>query len=132
MPFSMMCSSYLLKNGLTITRKKGNLTTSFTNIIFRMTPEKRLDQLEPVMADMLQKQDLLARKQEQIYQQNRELAKMHFDLVISQSQLSIRLEKVEADVVQLKTDVAQLKTDVAEVNSKLDLVLTLLRNQNGH
>jgi uncharacterized coiled-coil DUF342 family protein len=66
-----------------------------------MTPDQRLDQLEPMIADILEKQDNLSR-------QNKALVQMHFDLVMSQ--------------VQIKDDIGKVKNDIGQINNRLDQI----------
>jgi chromosome segregation ATPase len=83
-----------------------------------MTPEKRLDQLEPLMAEMLQKQD-------NYLGQIRFLAMNILDLAGKQSQTNIRLDKIES-----RLDKIESRLDNSD--AKLDLILNILRSKNGH
>ncbi len=104
-----------------------------------MTPEKRLDQLELIMAEMLQKQD-------KYFGQIQFLGMNILDLAGRQSLITNRLDKIETrldkietrlDKIETRLDKIETRLDKIEtrldgVDTKLDMVLTILRSKNGH
>ena len=109
-----------------------------------MSADERLNQLEPVMAEMIinqhhfaEQQDKFAVNQDLLKSQNRELARMIFDVVVAQSDANLEiksikteLSEVKADVNELKADVNELKTKMTDLDTKVDMILSILRNKN--
>ncbi|MCY7357567.1 MAG: hypothetical protein LH609_08865 [Rudanella sp.] len=93
-----------------------------------MTPEKRLNQLEPVVAEVSAQLD-------RVTAQNRTLVivvTQNTEAIITQSD---NIQFLLHEVADLKTEVADLKTEVSrrfdEVNAKVDLILQILQSGNG-
>ncbi len=110
-----------------------------------MTPEKRLNQLEPLVAEISAQLD-------RVTAQNRQIVLVVTQLVESVAQQSDTIHFLLREQIQIKTDVAELKTDVAELKTdvsdlkidisdlktgqislsqKVDLILQLLQSGNG-
>lgn len=100
-----------------------------------MTPEKRLNQLEPVVAEMVAQLD-------RVTAQNRALAigvSQNTEAIIAHSDtirfLLHEVADLKTEVADLKTEVVDLKTEVNRrfdaVESKVDLILTILQSGNG-
>jgi copper chaperone CopZ len=107
-----------------------------------MTPEKRLDQLEPVVAEVLAQLD-------RVTAQNRSLAiatHQNTQAIISQSdniQFLLReVAEVKAQVTEVKAEVAEIKVNAAAFetkiiqrfdsqDAKMDLILKILQSGNG-
>jgi peptidoglycan hydrolase CwlO-like protein len=67
-----------------------------------MTPNRRLDQLEPLMADALQKIDRLIEGQGQ--------------LVEVTTSIKAELDEVKGDLVEVKSDLTEVKGDLVSLN----------------
>ena len=112
-----------------------------------MTPDRRLDQLEPLMADSLQKIDRLIEGQGQILevatraeQKADTTAKGVADLTIStqkqfdelragQEQLRARQEQLGASQEDLKAGQEQLRIGQDQLRTGQDLILQILREK---
>ena len=93
-----------------------------------MTPEKRLNQLEPVVAEMVAQLD-------RVTAQNRTLVivvTQNTEAIVTQSD---NIQFLLHEVADLKTEVVDLKTEINRrfdaVESKVDLILTILQSGNG-
>lgn len=93
-----------------------------------MTPEKRLNQLEPVVAEMVTQLD-------RVTAQNRTLVivvTQNTEAIVTQSD---NIQFLLHEVAELKTEVGDLKTEINRrfdaVESKVDLILTILQSGNG-
>lgn len=93
-----------------------------------MTPEKRLNQLEPVVAEMVAQLD-------RVTAQNRTLVivvTQNTEAIVTQSD---NIQFLLHEVAELKTEVGDLKTEINRrfdaVESKVDLILTILQSGNG-
>ncbi len=93
-----------------------------------MTPEKRLDQLEPIVAEVLAQLD-------RVTAQNRKLTigvSQNTEAIIMQSD---NIQFLLREVGDLKTEVGDLKIDVNHrfdaMDSKVDLILKILQSGNG-
>ena len=100
-----------------------------------MTPEKRLNQLEPVVAEMVAQLD-------RVTAQNRTLVivvTQNTEAIVTQSDniqfLLHEVAELKTEVGDLKTEVGDLKTEINRrfdaVESKVDLILTILQSGNG-
>lgn len=93
-----------------------------------MTPEKRLNQLEPVVAEMVTQLD-------RVTAQNRTLVivvTQNTEAIVTQSD---NIQFLLHEVAEMKTEVGDLKTEINRrfdaVESKVDLILTILQSGNG-
>ena len=95
-----------------------------------MTPDRRLDQLEPLMADSLQKIDRLIEGQGQIIEvavradTNAETAARgvaNLTITVQQGFANVQGDTVEikGDVVELKGDTVEIKSDVVELKGNV-------------
>jgi outer membrane murein-binding lipoprotein Lpp len=80
-----------------------------------MTEKERLDQIEPVIAD-------IARKQDQMLGQMVIIVDHVTANTVEISRLSKRVGNLETDVGTLKSDVAVLKSDMAVVKSDVSSI----------
>ncbi len=124
-----------------------------------MTPEKRLNQLEPVVAEVLAQMDRVTAQNRQIIttviQNSDDIQFLLRETSVIKQDVSdlkegqIRLEQdvsglkqdvsglkqdvsgLKQDVSGLKQDVSGLKQGMSELGQKLDLVLQLLKSGNG-
>jgi outer membrane murein-binding lipoprotein Lpp len=80
-----------------------------------MTEKERLDQIEPVIAD-------IARKQDQMLGQMVIIVDHVTANTVEISRLSKRVGNLETDVGTLKSDVAVLKSDVSVLKSDMAVV----------
>jgi predicted S18 family serine protease len=81
-----------------------------------MDANDRLDQLEPVISEMLRKQDNLAA-------QNQALAKMFFELATAQAEMKAEMNKEQA-ATNAKID--RLAKDTADQFDKLTAVISAI------
>ncbi len=108
-----------------------------------MNPNQRLDQLESLMVDMLKKQDELALKSDYHTAQIKALAALIIDVNVSLTvhkmdtdkkfeRIDKQFEQVEKRFEQVDKRFEQVDKQLAEHGSKLDLILSILQNRNGH
>ncbi len=91
------------------------------------SPEERLNQIEPVIGEILVKQDQLAAQVSQLSTQVRQQNASLLNQLTDQGQ---RIDKLENGLGELKAEVSELRTEVnqgfALVNSRLTDLFTLL------
>lgn len=80
-----------------------------------MTPDRRLDQLEPVVAEVLQNTDRLVEGQGRLVNLT---TKTQADV----DQIKTDVSQVRTDVEQVRTDVGQVKADVEQVRADVEQV----------
>ena len=92
-----------------------------------LTPDKRLDQLEPIIGEFAAQLDLHTA---QLRRANTGIV-MLIETTTNQSdnitfllrgqlEHKERLAEIKTDIAELKTDVVELKADVAKINDRLD------------
>ena len=117
-----------------------------------MTPEKRLNQLEPIMAEVSAQVDRVTAQNRQLIttvtQQSddiqfllRETSVIKQDVqfllretsVIKQdvSETKVDVSEMKVDISELKKGQSRLEQDVSGLNQKIDLILQLLKSGNG-
>ena len=102
-----------------------------------MTPQERLDQLEPLLAEVLAKQDENSAKIERVSAQVRQLILTTVDaatnqsdniqfLLSEQADLKDRVTRLDAEIALLKAEIASLKAEIVslknETNQRLDRI----------
>ena len=98
-----------------------------------MTPDKRLDQIEPVMADVLQKVDRLVEGQGQIIEvvtradQNANIAAKGVASLTVATQKQFEVLKVGQD--ELRANQEQLRANQEEFKANQELILQILREK---
>ncbi len=81
-----------------------------------MTPQKRLDQIEPLFAEMLAKQDETSAKVERVSAQVRQLTLTVVEVSTVQGD---NIQFLLREQAELKTELTQLKAEMAELNVKI-------------
>lgn len=95
-----------------------------------MTPDRRLDQLEPLIADVLQKVDRLVEGQGQVLEvsvradQNAEVAARGVANLTVETQKGF--SDVQQDISQVDRNISDLRT---EVNQRFDQLITLIQER---
>jgi septal ring factor EnvC (AmiA/AmiB activator) len=108
-----------------------------------MNPDQRLDQLELLMVDVLKKQDELAVKSDYHTAQIKALAAMIMDVNVSLTvhkmdtdkkfdSIDKRFEQVDKRFEQIDKRFENVDNQLAGQGAKLDLILSILQNRNGH
>ena len=112
-----------------------------------MTPDKRLNQIEPVMADVLQKTDRLIEGQGQIIeiatradQNANTAAKGVANLTVTTQkrldqidnrfdQVDSRFDQLDANQNVTRQDVGEMRQDIADLKAGQELILQILRDK---
>jgi uncharacterized protein YydD (DUF2326 family) len=90
-----------------------------------MTPEKRLDQLEPIMAEMIQKQDELG-------SQNQALAKMYFDLTVKQIEIRKDVGKIREQLITVKNEQTIQSDRLARIEDIVTAIYQAVQKPSGN
>ena len=106
--------------------------------IYAMTPEERLNQLEPIMAEVSAQVDRVTAQNRQLIntvtQQSDDIQLLLRETsVIKQdvSETKVDVSEMKVDISELKKGQSRLEQDVSGLNQKLDLILQLLKSGNG-
>ena len=93
-----------------------------------MTPQKRLDQLEPLFAKILAKEDEISAELERVSAQVRQLILTTVEAATTQSdniQFLLREQaEIKSDLSQLKAEMSQLKAEMVDLNVKITRIET--------
>ena len=92
-----------------------------------MSPETRLDQLEPVIGEMVAQ---LALHTAQLRRANTgittvmEIVSRQSDdvtfLLKGQAQMRTDITEMKTDITEMRTDITEIRTDITQINNKLD------------
>ena len=91
-----------------------------------MTPDRRLDQLEPLMADSLQKTDRLIEGQGQLLDITTRTEQKADTTAKGLANLTIKLNQVTDNQTEFQEEV---RKEFQQVNQKFDLIIDLLRQK---
>ncbi len=106
------------------------LTILFLHI-WHMTPEKRLNQIEPELAEVIQKVDRLIESNGQILELAVNTKAELTEVKEIVGGLKDTVSTIETTIGDLKTDVSDLKTDVGDLKTDVSDLKITVRNLEG-
>jgi hypothetical protein len=90
-----------------------------------MTADQRLDQLEPIMGEMLKKQDELAT-------QNQALAKMYFDLTVGQMNTRKDVSKVAIEQKEQGERLTKIEGRLEKMEDMITAIYQAVQKPSGN
>ncbi len=90
-----------------------------------MTADERLDQFEPIMGEMLKKQDELTT-------QNQALAKMYFDLTVGQMNARKDVAKIAVEQKQQGERLTRIESRLEKMDDMITAIYQAVQKPSGN